>query len=75
MDSEDHTALYTAIANLQLSAVEVICEHSENNVEALQQTGVDGTCLHKALELRSCVPAMIEAIYRVIEVLGNHQDV
>lgn len=73
MDTEDHTALFTAISNSQVSFVEVVCEHSENKMEALQQTGVDGTCFHKALERSE--PAIIEAVHRMMNVLGDHQAV
>ena len=73
-DSEDHTASYTAIASQNASFITWVCDHSDNKVKALQQTGVDGTCLHKALELRSSEPRFMEVLDRMIHELGDQKD-
>ena len=75
VDSEDHTALYTAIASQNASFVEEVCEHSKNKVEALQQTGIDGTCLHKALELGNSIPSIMRVVDPMMRVLKNDQDI
>ena len=74
MDSENHTALHTAIANQNLNFFEEVCEHSQNKVEALQQTGVRGTCLHKALELVSSTPDIMGVVNQIVQVLGNDEN-
>ena len=42
---------------------------------ALQQTGIDGTCLHKALELGSSISSIMRVVDPMIKVLKNDQDV
>ena len=74
MDSDDHTALHTAIANQNRSFFEEVCEHSQNKVEVLQQTGVGGTCLHKALDLVSSTPNVMGVVNHMIQVLGNDEN-
>ena len=74
MDSEDHTALHTAITSQNVSFFEEVCEHSQNKMEALQQTGVRGTCLHKALELVSSTPNIMGVVNHIIQVLGNDKN-
>ncbi len=73
-DSEDHTALYTAMSSLNAIFVEYVCEYSEKKVEALQQNGIDGTCLHKALELGSSEVSIMKAVDRIIQELKKPRD-
>ena len=73
-DSENHTALHTAVASQNVSFLEEVCEHSQNKVEVLQQTGVGGTCLHKALELVSSTPNIMGVVNHIIQVLGNDEN-
>ena len=74
MDSEGHTALHTAIISQNVSFFEEVCEHSQNKVEALQQTGAGGTCLHKALELVTSTPNIMGVVNQMIQVLGNDEN-
>ena len=74
VDSKGHTALDTAIVNLQVTFVNEVCEHSQKKVEALGKSGVDGTCLHKALALVSFRPNMMKVINRIVMILGNDKD-
>ncbi len=77
-DSEDHTALYTAMSSRNATFVEHVCDYSERKVEALQQNGVDGTCLHKALhkalELESSTVDIMKAVDRIIQELKKARD-
>ena len=70
-DFEDQTALHTAIASQNASFVEEVCEHSEKIVEVLQQTGVHGTCLHKALELQNSTQSIIRVVVQMIKLLRD----
>ena len=70
-DSYHHTALYTAIANHNWSFVKAVCKHSEVKVEALEQTGSYGTCLHKALELQGSMSMSVPVFKEMISVLEN----
>ena len=74
LDSENHTAIHTAIANQNVSFFDEVCEHSQNKVEALQQTGVGGTCLHKALELVSSTSNIMGVVNYIVQVLENSEN-
>ena len=81
-DSENHTALSTAIASQNVIFANEVWKHSQNKVEALQQTspgGTGGTCLHKALELVNSTPSItgvVESIIKpIIKLLGDDQDI
>ena len=53
----------------------VVCKHSEVRVEALEQTGSYGTCLHKALELQSFTSKSVPIIKEMILVLESAQHI
>ena len=74
VDSKGNTALHTAIVNFKTSFVKEVCEHSQKREEALGKSGVGGTCLHKALELVSSRPSIMDAVDRMVRVLGNDKD-
>ena len=74
VDSKGYTALHTAIVNFRMSFVEEVCEHSQKKEEALGKSGAGGTCLHKALELVSSRPKIMEVVDRMVRVLGIDKD-